>query len=52
MVINGFYTIMQTVFDLFQLQIVIDGYSFSLWSVFLFVCACIVFARFLGGVTR
>ena len=52
MVINGFYAIMQTVYDLFQLEFVIDGYSFSMWSAFLFVCVCIIASRFFGGITR
>ncbi len=52
MIVNFFYTIMNEVYNLFQLQITIDEYSFTLWSAFLFGCCCIIAARFIGGLSR
>ena len=52
MVLNGVQAIMSNVYDFFQLQITIDEYSFTLWSVFLFGMVCVIVARFIGGLIR
>jgi len=52
MVLDGISKVMSAVYDLFQLQITIDEYSFTLWSVFLFGMVCVIVARFIGGLVR
>ena len=52
MVLSGIHAIMSNVYDFFQLQIVIDQYSFTLWNVLLFSMVCVIVARFIGGIVR
>ena len=51
-VMESVYLLMTNVYDFFQLQITIDEYSFTLWSVFIFGMVCIIVARFVGGLIR
>lgn len=52
MVLESIGLIMENVYQFFQLQITIDEYSFTLWSVFLFGMVCVIVARFIGGIVR
>lgn len=52
MIIDFFYSIMEAVFQLFQLEITIDEYTFTLWTVFIFACVCTLVAKAIGRLGR